>query len=53
MEHELLADADFPSRQAARRASFEFIESWYNRERRHSRLGYVSPAEYEQRLHAA
>lgn len=53
LEHELLAESDFPSRQAARRAIFEFIEVWYNRERRHSSLGYVSPAEYEQRLHAA
>ena len=47
LEHELLADADFPSREAARRAIFEFIEVWYNRERRHSSLGYVSPVEYE------
>lgn len=53
LEHELLADSDFPSRQAARRAIFEFIEVWYNRERRHSSLGYVSPVEYEQRLQAA
>ncbi|MHB0949601.1 MAG: IS3 family transposase, partial [Gemmatimonadaceae bacterium] len=30
-----------------------FIEVWYNRDRRHSSLGYVSPAEYEQRLQAA
>lgn len=53
LEHELLAESDFPSRQAARRAIFEFIEVWYNRQRRHSSLGYVSPAEYEQRLQAA
>jgi putative transposase len=53
LEHELLAERDFPSRQAARRAIFEFIEVWYNRQRRHSSLGYVSPAEYEQRLDAA
>ena len=53
LEHELLAEADFASRQAARRAIFEFIEIWYNRERRHSSLGYVSPSEYEQRLQAA
>lgn len=53
LEHELLTDADFPSREAARRAIFAFIEVWYNRERQHSSLGYVSPAEYEQRLQAA
>lgn len=53
LEHELLAESDFPSRDAARRAIFEFIEVWYNRQRRHSSLGYVSPEEYEQRLQAA
>ncbi len=53
LEHELLAEADFPSRQAARRTLFEFIEVWYHRERRHSSLGYVSPTEYEERLKAA
>ncbi|MDO6545489.1 IS3 family transposase, partial [Photobacterium sanguinicancri] len=27
---------------------FEYIEVFYNRKRRHSALGYVSPVEYEQ-----
>lgn len=40
----------YPSRQAARASIFEFIEHFYNRERRHSSLGYVSPAEYEQAI---
>ncbi|WP_244219892.1 IS3 family transposase, partial [Corallococcus interemptor] len=31
----------------AKRALFEYIEAWYNRRRRHSALGYVSPEEYE------
>lgn len=53
LEHELLAQQSFVSHHAARRAIFEYIEVWYNRQRRHSSLGYVSPAEYEQRLHAA
>jgi transposase InsO family protein len=52
LEHELLADADFASRDAARRAIFEFIVVWYNGERRHSSLGYVSPVAYEQHLTA-
>ena len=38
----------YPTRQAARTSTFEFIEFFYNRERRHSSLGYLSPAEYEQ-----
>ena len=50
LEHELLAEADFASRDAARRAIFEFIEVWYNGERRHSSLGYVSPAQDERQL---
>jgi putative transposase len=32
----------------AQAAIFEFIEVFYNVQRRHSSLGYVSPAEYEQ-----
>jgi transposase InsO family protein len=32
---------------------FEYIEVWYNRERRHSTLGYLSPVTYEARLRAA
>jgi transposase InsO family protein len=35
------------SRTAARRAIFEFIEVFYNRQRLHSSLGYVSPVEFE------
>jgi transposase InsO family protein len=40
----------YPTRQAARASVFEFIELFYNRERRHSSLGYVSPHEYEQAI---
>lgn len=53
LEHELLGHSTFDSRQEARQAIFEYIEVWYNRERRHSSLDYVSPAEFEQRLQAA
>ena len=42
------ADRPFVSRAAARRAVFEYIEIWYNRQRRHSALGYLSPADFEQ-----
>ena len=40
----------FESRAQARTAIFEFIEVWYNRERLHSSLGFLSPAEYEYQL---
>ena len=42
------ADHPFPSRGVARRAIFEYLEVWYNRQRRHSALGDLSPAQYEQ-----
>ena len=42
------ADRPFPSRAAARKAIFEYIEVWYNRQRRHSALGYLSPCAFEQ-----
>jgi transposase InsO family protein len=35
------------TREAARASIFEFIEVFYDRVRRHSSLGYVSPDEYE------
>jgi transposase InsO family protein len=38
----------YPTREAARQSLFEYIEVFYNRRRRHSALGYVSPHEYEQ-----
>jgi len=36
-----------PTRAAARVAIFEFIEVWYNRQRLHSVLGYLSPEQFE------
>ena len=44
----LLHEHCFVSREAARTAVFDYIEGFYNRVRRHSSLGYLSPAEYEQ-----
>lgn len=35
---------------AARLAMFEYIESWYNRKRIHSSIGYLTPQQYEDRL---
>jgi hypothetical protein len=37
----------FRTRQQARTGIFDWIEAWYNRERRHSRLDYHSPDQYE------
>jgi putative transposase len=53
LEFELVMRADWPTREAARAAVFEYIETWYNPRRRHSTLGYLSPAAYEEQLQAA
>lgn len=37
------------TRRAAQAAIFEYIEAFYNRTRRHSTLGYLSPVEFERR----
>lgn len=50
---ELLLEGVFPTHTAARHAVFEFIEIWYNRQRRHSALAYRTPVEFERELHHA
>jgi putative transposase len=50
LERELIDEADWATRDDASRDIFEFIEVWYNRQRRHSTLGYQSPAAYEEKL---
>lgn len=49
---ELLEGGGFADVEEARMESFDYIENYYNRVRRHSALGYLSPAEYEQRYYA-
>ena len=39
----------FSTRQEARSAIFAYVEGFYNRARRHSTLGFLSPVEFEQR----
>ena len=52
LECELLARHRFPTRSAARLARFDSIEGFSNTHRRHSALGYLSPAAYERRWSA-
>jgi len=40
----------FVSRAQARQVIFEYLEAFYNRQRLHSSLGYVSPVTYEQQV---
>jgi len=49
LETELLMRHTFATRKAARLALFDYIEAFYNSHRRHSALGYLSPAEFERR----
>jgi putative transposase len=47
LKTELLHQHSWPTREDARRAIFDWIETWYNPHRRHSTLGYLSPMNYE------
>ena len=40
------AEQPFPSKRAARLAIFDYIETFYNRRRRHTSLGSISPFDY-------
>ena len=48
LECELFDRHHWPTRQGLRTAVFDFIEIFYNRQRRHSTLDYHTPASYEQ-----
>jgi putative transposase len=48
LKKELTHHEDYQTRAEAKASIFEYIEVFYNHKRRHSSLGYLSPAEYEQ-----
>jgi len=50
LKNELVHRTRFKTREEARRAIFECIEVWYNRQRRHSSLGYITPEQARQRF---
>ena len=47
LKYEHLYDFSFKTREQAKREIFEYIESYYNKKRRHSYLGYLSPEMFE------
>ena len=49
LKTELIDHEDYRTREEARQSLFEYIEVFYNRRRRHSYLGYISPVEFERR----
>jgi len=50
LKTELVNRAHYRTRAEARASLFEWIECWYNRRRRHSSLGYLSPEAFEAQL---
>jgi transposase InsO family protein len=50
MKTEMVYHKEFNTGEQAKLAVFEYIEIWYNRERRHSTLGYLTPCDYEKML---
>jgi putative transposase len=51
LKEELIHRQSWATRAQARRAIVDYIEVFFNRRRLHSSLGYLSPAEYEARIH--
>jgi putative transposase len=49
LKTELVDDEDYRNHDEARQSLFEYVEVFYNRQRRHSHLDYLSPVQYEAR----
>jgi putative transposase len=47
LKRELVHDEKYTTREQARASIFEYVETFYNRVRRHCSLGFVSPVEFE------
>lgn len=48
LKTELIHHCRFETREEAKQQIFEYIEVFYNRQRKHSTLGYQTPAEFDQ-----
>lgn len=53
LKTELVYRRNFKTREEAKQAIFKWIETWYNRQRLHSSLGYMTPEAYEKLALAA
>jgi putative transposase len=49
LKNELIYHEDYRTRAEARQSIFEYIEVFYNRQRRHAFLNYATPVEFEQK----
>jgi putative transposase len=52
LKQELVHHRRYGTREEAMREITEYIEAFYNRQRRQARLGYLSPLAYEQKFYA-
>jgi putative transposase len=50
LKRELVHSERYRTREEARLSIFEYVEVFYNRNRKHSALGYKSPEQYEMSL---
>jgi putative transposase len=51
LKKELIHDRSWPSKAELRTEVFQYIEAFFNRRRRHSTLGMLSPAQFESHHH--
>jgi transposase InsO family protein len=51
LKTELIHRQSWPTRAQVRRAMFDYIEVFFNRKRLHSSLDYMTPTEYETKIH--
>jgi putative transposase len=50
LKTELVMHCDYQTREQAKSSLFEYMEVFYNRQRRHSSLGYASPLDFEETI---
>lgn len=50
LKTEMVYHREFKSKNEAKFAVFEYLEVWYNRKRRHSALGFLTPEEFFNKL---
>ncbi len=53
IKKELIYRTKFATKAEAKKAIFEYIEVWYNRQRIHSSIGYLTPIQFEESLRIA
>ena len=52
LKSEMLQDGRFIDATDARTEIFDYIDAYYNNHRKHSALGYQTPAQFEAKIHS-